>query len=356
MNSFIKCIAVAMLALGSSVALAETRLQGAGSTFVNPMMQRWVGEYQKSHPDVQIDYQSIGSGGGIKGFLDKTVDFGASDAQLTKKEIEQAGGEENIVEFPIIAGGVVPAYNLPGVAQLKFSGPVLADIYLGKITKWNDPKIAELNAGVNLPDTGITPAYRTDGSGTTFIWTSYLATQSPEFKAKVGAAKQVKFPVGVGGKGNEGVTAAVQQTAGGIGYVEQAYADKNNIPYGEVRNKSGKFVKCSPASVSKAGESAASNLKGTLLATNLWDQPGDETYPISGVTYVFVYKNMSNVKSAQQAQALVDFLWWAAHDGQKMAPEMDYAPLNEGFIKKIDTAMSELTYSGNALKPMAAAK
>jgi phosphate transport system substrate-binding protein len=347
-------IAAAGICLIAASATAETRLQGAGSTFVNPMMQRWTTEYQKTHPEVKIDYQSIGSGGGIKGFTDKTIDFGASDAQLTKKDIAAAGGNENIVEFPIIAGGVVPAYNLPGVTEVvKFTGPVLADIYMGNITKWNDPKLTAINPGVALPDLAIAPAYRTDGSGTTFIWSSYLATQSDDFKDKIGAAKQVKWPTGNGGKGNEGVTAAVQQTPGGIGYVEQGYADHNNIAYGAVQNKNGQFIKCSPQSVSKAGEDAAGKLSGTMLVVDLWNQPGDGVYPISGVTYIFLYKDLNNVKSPQQAQALVDFMWWATHDGQTMATEMDYAPLNDTMQKKVEGAMADVKYSGNSIKPMA---
>ena len=242
--------AVAALALTASVSFAETRLQGAGATFPNPLYQKWVSEYQKSHPDVKIDYQGIGSGGGIKGITEKTIDFAGSDAPLSKKEQEVMGGPDKIVQIPSTAGGVVPAYNLRGIDSLKLSGEVIADIYLGKITKWNDPKIAELNGGVSLPDQVITPAYRTDGSGTNFVFTNYLATQSEEFKGSVGIGKQVKWPLGQGGKGNDGVAAIVQQTAGAIGYIEQAYADQNKISYAAVKNKAGKFVKASPAAVS----------------------------------------------------------------------------------------------------------
>jgi phosphate transport system substrate-binding protein len=318
------------------------------------MMQRWTTEYQKIQSGTAIDYQSIGSGGGVKGFVDKTVDFAASDAPLGKKDIAAAGGPEDIIEFPAVSGGVVPAYHLSAVkAELKFSGPVLADIFMGAISKWNDPKIAALNPGVDLPDLVITPAWRTDGSGTTFIFTNYLVTQSDDFKSTVGAGKQVKWPAGQGGKGNEGVTAVVQNTDGGIGYIEQAYADKNNIPYGSVQNKAGKFVKASPASVSAAGEGAAKAMQGDLLASSLWNQDGDDAYPISGFTYIFIYKDLKNVKSKEEAQALVDFLSWATHDGQKMTTEMDYAPLSDAVVQKVDASLAKTTWSG---APISAAK
>src|SRR4051812_45856385 len=202
MKNWIKCVALGMVAVCGS-AQAEVRMQGAGSTFVAPIMQRWTTEYQSAHPEVKIDYQSIGSGGGVKGITEKTLEFGASDAPMSKKEIEKAGG--GIVNIPVIAGAVVPAYNLPGVSgDVKLDGPTLADIFQGKVTKWNDAQIVGMNAGVNLPDLAITPVHRTDGSGTTYIFTNYLATQSADFKEKVGAAKQVDWPGGQGGKGNEG--------------------------------------------------------------------------------------------------------------------------------------------------------
>ena len=341
--------------MGPGSALADARLQGAGSTFVNPMMQRWVSEYQNKRGEIKIDYQSIGSGGGVKAFLDKTVDFAASDAPLNKKEIATAGGAEKIVEFPIIAGGVVPAYNLPGVTvDIKFSGSVLADIFLGQITKWNDPQIAALNAGVNLPDVSISPAWRTDASGTTFIFTSYLSTLSGDFKSTVGAGKQVKWPAGTGGKGNEGVAAAIQQTAGGIGYIEQAYADENHITYGSVQNKSGVFVKSSPDSISRAIEQASQKMHGNLLVANLWNQEGQDVYPIASFTYVFVYNDLANIKSQEQAQALVDFLAWATHDGQSFASDMHYAALSQNARNQIAQAMLALSYNGTAMHPAGA--
>ena len=240
-----------------------------------PFYKRIVAEYQKLHPDVAIDYQSIGSGGGIKAFTEQTVHFGATDAPLSAKEIKGVGGAAAIIEIPACAGGVVPTYNLPGVhADLKFTGELLADVYMGKITKWNAPAIARLNPGVNLPDISITPAWRTDGSGTTFVWTNYLCTQSDEFKSTVGRGKAVRWPVGQGGKGNEGVTAVVQQTIGGIGYVEQGYADNNHLAYGYIQNENGKFIKASPHTVSMAGSGAVSQMSGAILAANIWSQPG----------------------------------------------------------------------------------
>lgn len=344
--------ATLLTAAATVTATADTRLQGGGATFPAPFYKRLVAEYQKLNPEVQIDYQSIGSGGGIKGFTDKTFDFAGSDAPMNSKEIEGAGGADNIVQVPSCAGGVVPAYNLPGIEQpLNFTGEVLADIFLGKITKWNDAKIASLNSGVALPDTPITPAYRTDGSGTTYVWTNYLATQSEDFKGTIGMGKQVKWPVGQGGKGNEGVTAVVNGTVGGLGYIEQGYADANKIPYGAIQNKSGKFVKASPESVSMAGAGASEDMKGHLIAANIWNQPGDEAYAAASFTYLIVYKDLNNVKSKEQAQALVDFLWWATHEGQKFAAELDYAPLAPAVEAKVSAALKSITYKGEMLTP-----
>lgn len=355
MKPLFKAAAAAVITLGASIVSAEVRLQGAGATFPQPLYERWVAEYQKLHPDVKIDYQGIGSGGGIKSITEKTVDFAGSDAPLSKTEIQGMGGDEKVVEVPSCAGGVVPAYNVPGVhAELKFSGPVLAEIYMGTVNKWNDPKLAQLNPGVNLPDSPITPAWRTDGSGTNFVFTNYLATQSPAFRNSIGTGKQVKWPIGQGGKGNQGVAQIVQQTSGSIGYLEQNYADKNNIPYGSVQNRSGKFIKASPQSVSLAGEGAVSQMKGHILHANIWDQPGPDAYPIASFTYLIVYKDLENIKSKEQAQALVDFLWWATHDGEKLAPELDYAPLSEGVQKKVEDGLKVVTYNGQSLSPQTA--
>ena len=350
MTKWIKRAAVAAIVLGSGVAAsAAIRLQGAGATFPNPIYQRWVNDYQRSHPGVQIDYQSIGSGGGIKAIVAKTVDFAGSDAPLTKKELQSVGAE--VVHIPTVAGSVVPAYNLPGFnGELKLSGEVLADIFMGKIRSWNDPKIAAMNEGARLPNTQITPAWRTDGSGTTFVWTSYLATQSEDFKGNVGAAKQVEWPEGQGGKGNEGVAAIVQSTPGSVGYIELNYATQNRIPFASVKNQAGKFIKASPETVSAASANAVEQMKGNSLAVDIWNAKGENAYPISAFTYVIVLKDLSAVGTKAEAQALVDFLYWATHDGQQTAAEMDYAPLAEPVRKMVAQTLASLTHSGNALK------
>jgi phosphate transport system substrate-binding protein len=345
-----KVAAAAVLILAVDTG-AAVRLQGAGSTFVTPMMQRWVTEYQKQHPEVQIDYQSIGSGGGVKAFTEKTVDFGASDAPLGKKEFQGVGGPEAVIQIPVVAGAVVPGYNLPGLkGELKLDGPTLADIFMGVVNRWNDPKITALNPGLNLPATPITPAHRTDGSGTTFIFTSYLSTQSEPFKEKVGAAKQVEWPGGSGGKGNEGVTQVVQSTPGGIGYIELAYALQNNIPFAVMKNADGKFVKATPQSTSAAGEAAAKSMDKNNAAP-LWNQPGEQTYPIAGFTYVFVRKDLSVLQDKDKAEALANFLLWATHPGQELATQLDYAPLSAAVQTRDGRALAALNWGGTPLLP-----
>lgn len=352
MNWIAKAAAAAVVALGALTIRADVRIEGAGATFPQPLYERWVSQYQQLHPDVRIDYQGIGSGGGIKAITEKTVDFAGSDAPLSKTEIRNLGGPDRIVEVPSCSGGVVPAYNVPGVSgELKFSGPVLAEIYLGSINKWNDPKIAQLNPGVSLPELPITPVWRTDGSGTNYVFTNYLATQNTEFRNKVGMGKQVKWPLGQGGKGNPGVAQVVEQTNGAIGYLEQNYADKNHIAYGLVENKAGKFIKASPESVSQAGEGAVSEMNGNVVHANIWNQAGEEAYPIASFTYLIVYKDLDNVKSKEQAQQLLNFMWWATHDGEKLAAQLDYAPLSQGVQQKVEAALKTITYKGEALSP-----
>jgi phosphate transport system substrate-binding protein len=351
MNRVFKGLLAFGLAAVCGVARAEMRMQGAGSTFVAPIMQRWTTEYQSAHPDVKIDYQAIGSGGGIKGITERTLEFGATDAPMSKKEIEKAGG--GVVNIPVIAGAVVAAYNLPGVnGAVKLDGQTLADIFQGKIAKWNDAKIAGLNPGVNLPDMAITPVHRTDGSGTTYIFTNYLATQSVDFKEKVGAAKQVEWPGGQGGKGSDGVTQIVQGTPGAIAYVELAYAKQNKLAYAQMKNKDGNFVAATPEATSKAGDAAAAQMKDSLVVP-LWNQSGADVYPICGLVYVLVYEDLAYVKDEAKAKALADFLSWATHDGQKMAAELDYAPLNDAIQKKVGTQIGKLTFGG---KPVVAMK
>ncbi len=343
-------ITIAGAVLAASLAHADVRLQGAGATFPNPLYQKWVAEYQKAHPGVRVDYQSIGSGGGIKGITEKTVQFAGSDAPMSKKELAAAGGAEVLIEIPSVAGAVVPAYHVPGIAKpLNFDGELIADMFLGKVSNWNDPRIAAANPGLTLPNLPITPAWRTDGSGTTFVFTNYLATQSGEFKQGVGMGKQVRWPLGQGGKGNEGVAAVVQQTPGAIGYIEANYANQNRIAYGAVKNRARNYVKATAESVSAAGEGVAETLSGTILAANLWNQPGDQAYPIAAFTYLITYKDLGAIPnmSEEQAKALADFLWWATHEGQAFAAEMDYAPLAKGVRAKVEEALRSMTFRGN---------
>lgn len=346
MMTTLKRAAIAVLALGAfaagavSSARAEVKLSGGGATFPNPLYSRWVQEYEKAHPGVKIEYQSIGSGGGIKGITDKTFDFAGSDAPMNEKEKKAAGAP--IVHIPSCAGAVVLSYNLPGFdGELKLTGEAIADIYTGKITNWSDPKLAALNEGAKLPNAAITPVYRTDGSGTTFIFTNYLATQSESFKSSVGMGKQVKWPVGQGGKGSEGVTAAVQQTPGTIGYIELLYASENKIPFASVKNKEGAFVKASPETVAAAGAGAIDKM-GESLAVDIWNQPGATAYPISAFTYLLVYQDLSVLKSPEKAQALMEFLTWATHDGQEIAKQLGYAPLSPAVVKKVEAAIAGL--------------
>ena len=349
-------VVVGLSATFSGAAVGDVRLTGAGATFPAPLYKKWVVDFEKvggspGGASVKIDYNSIGSGGGVKGITDKTVAFGASDAPLNKKEIVALGGEENIVQVPSCAGGVVPAYNLPEVkGNLKFTGEVLARIFQGKIAKWNDPAIAAINEGIKLPDLTITPAYRSDGSGTTYVFTNYLATQSEEFKSSVGTGKQVQWPTGQGGKGNEGVAAVVQQTPGALGYIEVNYANANKIAYGSVKNNAGKFVKATTETISAAGAAAASKFKGTVLAADIWNQPGENAYPIAAFTYLIVYKDLNNLKSADEAKALGAFLGWAVTGGQSTAREMDYAPLAPDVQKKVVDALGTITYQGKPVK------
>jgi phosphate transport system substrate-binding protein len=335
----------------ASSAEKSVRLQGAGATFPAPFYKRLVAVYQELHPRIMIDYQSIGSGGGIRAITDKTVQFAASDAPMNDAELEAAGGADNLVEIPSCAGGVVPTYNLPGVTSpLKFTGELIADVYLGKVSRWDDAAIARLNPDVELPTDPITPVWRTDGSGTTYIFTNYLATQSPDFAATVGTGKQVQWPEGQGGKGNEGVTAVVQQTVGALGYVEQSYADQNKLPYGMVKNQDGNFVKAAPETVSVAGAGAVSKMEGQNLAADIWNQPGQNAYPIASFTYLIVYKDLNNLANKEAAQALVDFLWWATHDGQQYAAELDYAPLAPEVQAKVEQALKAVNYKGQSLR------
>ena len=313
---------LALLSATGSVFAQNVQINGAGATFPYPIYSKWFDEYHKSHPTAQINYQSIGSGGGIRQLSAGTVFFGATDGPMTNDQILAAGFR--VIHLPTVLGGVVPIYNAPGVnAQLKFTGPVLADIFLGKITKWNDPAIRATNAGVNLPDDEITVVHRSDGSGTSYIWCDYLSKVSPEYRTKVGVATSVNWPVGVGGKGNEGVSGLVKQTPGAIGYVELIYALQNKISYGSVQNAAGEFVSATTDTVSMAASAAAKNMPKDFRVS-ITNAPGKGVYPISSFTWILLQESPKDVA---RSRMMVDFMRWALGDGQKFAPQLGYAPL-----------------------------
>ncbi|MDP1809332.1 MAG: phosphate ABC transporter substrate-binding protein PstS [Actinomycetota bacterium] len=317
----------------------KVKLNGAGSTFVFPMMSKWSALYDSVKPGAQVNYQSIGSGGGIRQVIAKTVDFGATDGPMTDEQLQEA--KKPVLHIPVVMGAVVPAYYLPGNPAIRFSGPMLADIFLGKITKWNDPALAALNPGVKLPDRQIVVVHRADGSGTTYIWVDYLAKVSAEWKAKVGVATSVNWPVGLGGKGNEGVAGQIKRTPGSLGYVELVYALQNKITFGAVKNPAGQYIKGSAASVSAAGAGAANTIPADLRVS-ITNAPGKGAYPVSGFAWLLVYAGQENQK---RGQALTDFLWWVIHDGQKAVKPLDYARLPEQVVKLAEGKIKEIRVS-----------
>jgi len=321
------------------------RLQGAGATFPNPLYQKWLSEYGKLNANVRLDYQSIGSGGGIKQIKEQTVDFGASDSPMKDEDLKSAPGE--ILHIPTALGAVVITYNLPGIAQpLKFSPNVIADIFTGKIKRWDAAAIKADNAGVNLPAADITVAHRSDGSGTSAVFTDYLSKVSPEWKDKIGSGTSVNWPVGLGGKGNEGVTGQIKQTPNTIGYVELAYATQNKLPVALLKNRAGNFVEPSLDAVTAA---AAESVNSTPedLRTSITDAAGANVYPISSYTYLLVYKNQ---KDAAKGKALVDFIWWGTHDGERFAKDLQYAPLPDAIIKRAEAKINSITADGKPLR------
>ena len=348
-------VAVGWVPVARASAAADVTLTGAGATFPQPLYERWIREYQKVEPGVKIDYRATGSGAGIKAITDKTVHFAGSDSPLTRKEQEAMGGATAVAEFPSCAGGVVPAFNLEGIKELNLTGEVIARIFLGTVNKWNDAAIAELNPGVKLPEMAITPVWRTDGSGTTFVMTNYLATQSAEFKRGIGMGKSVKWPVGQGGKGNPGVAAVVQQTPGALGYMEQNFASQNGIAYAAVKNAAGEYVKASPASIAKATEAAVGEMKAPLMSADIWNSSTAGAYPIASFTYLIVYADLANLENAAQAEALKKFLLWTVEGGQKLAVEEEYAPLSEAVRAKVVEAVKGLTFKGAELSGAASA-
>jgi len=330
---------------GGGTGGGSTKLQGAGATFPTPLYQKWLSEYGKLHSDILIDYQSIGSGGGIKQIREQTVDFGASDAPMTDAELKAAPGE--LVHIPTVLGAVVVTYNVASITQpLHLSSDVVADIFLGKITKWNDARIKQDNGGVNLPAADITTVHRADASGTSFVFTDYLAKVSAEWKEKVGADKAPKWPGGQAGKGNEGVTGQIKQQPNTIGYVELAYATQNKLPVALIKNASGKFIAPSIDAVTAAA-AAASGETPDDLRVSITNSAGENAYPISSYTYILAYKDQ---KDAGKGKALVDFLWWGIHDGEQYAKALEYAPLPAEIVKRTEAKINSITSGGKPLR------
>ena len=326
---------VALLTAG--VAAQNLAINGTGATFPGPIYTKWFQEYNKLHSNVRINYQPQGSGAGIQAITKQTVFFGATDGPMTNDQLAAAPGK--ILHFPTVLGAVVPIYNIPGVNQeLKFTGQLLADIFLGKISKWNDPAVQKLNAGVKLPETAVTVAHRSDGSGTTYIFVDFLSKVSPEWKAKVGVNTAVSWPTGVGAKGNEGVSALVTQTPGAIGYVELIFALQTKSSYGTVQNMAGEFVKASVGSVTAAAAAAVKNMPADFRVS-ITNAPGNGVYPISSFTWMLFYENP---KDKAQAKAMVDFMKWALTDGQKFAPDLGYAPIPAEVVKLEMDALAKI--------------
>jgi phosphate transport system substrate-binding protein len=324
------CVLMALPVVG------QTTLNGAGATFPNPMYSKWFSEYHKVHSDVQINYQPIGSGGGIRQVTAGTVDFGASDMPMTDQQLKDS--KVKIMNIPTVLGAVVPAYNIPGVTgEVKFTPEALAGIFLGKISKWNDKAITSANPGVNFPDKDIIVVHRSDGSGTTFIWTDYLSKVSPEWKGQVGSDTSVKWPLGMGGLHNEGVAADIRQLSGAIGYVELIYAVQNNIPYGSVRNSAGVFLKASLEGVTAAAASAPK--MPADFRVSITNAPGKDAYPISSFTWLLI---PAESKDAAKGKILADFLNWMVTDGQKMTSTLSYAPLPDSVVAKVKDAIKQI--------------
>jgi phosphate transport system substrate-binding protein len=328
-----------LLLTGLALALplmGQTTLNGAGATFPYPMYSKWFSEYNKLHPDVQINYQSIGSGGGIRQVLNGTVDFGASDGPMSDEQLAQT--KTKILHIPTVMGAVVPAYNIPGVSEeIKFTPEALAGIFLGKIQNWNDPAIAKVNPGINFPNQPIIVIYRSDGSGTTFIFTDYLSKISPDWNNTVGKGTSVKWQIGMGGKGNEGVAGQVRQLSGSIGYVELIYAVQNKIAYGSVKDAAGNFVKASLDGVTEAAASAKA--MPADFRVSITNAPGKTAYPISSFTWLLI---PAQSKDPKKGKILADFLNWMVTDGQKMTSQLSYAPLPDSVVEKVKAAIKQV--------------
>ena len=340
-NVFRILAAGALLVGAAALAGAQTSdgadLTGAGATFPHPIYSKWFADYA-AKTGVKINYQPIGSGGGIRQLSEQTVDFGASDAPMTDEEMAKAKGGP-ILHFPTVLGAVVITYNVPGVTKsLRLTGEVVADIFLGQITKWNDPKIAALNPGVKLPSTDVLVAHRSDGSGTTYIFTDYLTNVSQAWATGPGKGKEVKWPVGLGGKGNDGVAGLVKQTPGSVGYVELAYVKQNKLPYAELKNAAGQFVAPTIESVTAAAAGAVKAMPQTTdFRVSIVNAPGREAYPISSFTWLLVYANQTD---ATKGRKLIEFMRWAFHEGERSAATLDYAPLPESIVAMLDRRLT----------------
>jgi len=335
--------ALTLALVSAPPAAAQVKLNGAGATFPNIIYQDWMITYNKTHSDVQLNYQSIGSGGGIRQFSEGTVDFGGSDAPMSDSAIAAIQG--NVLHIPTVLGAVVVTYNLADVKQpLRFTPDVIADIYLGKITKWSDPRITANNPGVKIPDADIVVVHRSDGSGTSYIWTDYLSKVSPEWQSKVGKGTAVNWPVGLGGKGNEGVSATVGQTPGAIGYIELGYANANKLPAGILRNKAGTWVTPTLPSVTAALAGAMSTMgPSTDFRVSITNPDGKEAYPIASMTYLLVHKTYAD---AAKAGALLKYIWWAETEGQARAEPLGYAPLPAALRPWIEARLKTVTGDG----------
>ncbi len=336
----VRCVVVsAVLACGGCKS-GKPRLNGAGSTFVYPMMSKWAAEYDKAR-QIEVNYQSIGSGGGIQQMTAKTADFGCTDGPMNEEQLQKAkesGGE--VFHIPLVMGAVVPAYNLPGLKEpLTFSGPILADIFLGKIKKWNDKEIQELNPGAALPDMGINVVHRSDGSGTTYVWVDYLSKVSPEWKKKVGVATSVSWPAGEGAKGNEGVAGRVKAAPGALGYIELIYALQNDIKFGLVRNKEGVAVRADLKSVTAAGYNSLKEIPDDLRYS-ITDADGKDSYPIAGTVWAVIYVN----QPAGKGNEVVDFLRWVTHEGQRYCEELHYAKLPRGLVERVEKKLDAVKF------------
>lgn len=338
----IAAILVAGLGLAGLVyAQNALSITGAGASFPYPIYSKWFAEYHTLHSDVQINYQSIGSGGGIRQVTEGTVDFGASDGPMTEEQLKAYQDKHGfpILHFPTVLGGVVPTYNIPGVkAELKFTPEALAGIYLGTITKWNDPAIAGANSEVSLPGNDIVVVHRSDGSGTTYIWTDYLSKVSPQWKSKVGTSTSVNWPVGLGGQQNPGVAGLVQQTPNSIGYVELIYAIQNKMSYGSVKNADGLFIKADLASVTAAAEGAAKTMPADFRVS-ITNAPGKAAYPISSFTWLLI---PSKISDAAKREALKNFVKWMVGDGQNYTEALSYAKLPKAVVAKELAALNSV--------------